>query len=506
MSPARLLRRLDDQRGVVAVIVALLMVVLGGTAAVTFDLARLRHERHVVQSAVDLGSLAGAGLLPVDTPAAAAIAEATAIEVTMNNAPGLSPADISVSFACVVSDPEGNGGQDSDELRYRCYHDAPGVNWSTGVWTTRGDKSIHDCDPYGGDRCNTIRLTASSTIGYFFAPLIGHQTGNTGALRAASCKGCGPMPIDLVLIVDRTGSMSNTDVANVRRAIANSDAAMNSVLEFYDPNNVHIGLVALPYKNTSNCPVGYSSTQVYPTTSTQHDLWQVSPLSDGDNYRLSGGGLNPSSPLVQRVQCLQRATGTTQYVDDRPSNGNHTNYGDPIRAAQWMLETQGRPDVPNVIVFMGDGEANQPQAYDSRGRVIRGRYNPCSYADQAGDAAKTATGSGFEPTTIFSLGYGVGAPSGGGSGEEPTCAWDWGSPFEGRFATTFFASVASHLLDDTPSTDDGTPSTDSAPGGCAATENTDGDYYFCEERGENLSTVFLQIAQATVTGSRLVNF
>jgi Putative Flp pilus-assembly TadE/G-like len=485
--------RLNDERGVVAVVVALLMVVLGGSAAMTFDLSRLRHERHLIQAAVDLGSLAGAAYMPVSSPATAAQAEAVALEVASANAGQLSSGNVSISFLCVVSDPEGNGGADSDELRYRCGH--PDVDWGDGLWTSRNGKASHPCNPYAGDVCNTIKLTASSTIDFYFAPLLGFNSGSTGGVQAASCRGCGPAPLDMVIVVDRTGSMSTTDVANVRNAIANSDGALNSVLEFYDPTNVRIGLVAVPYRNTTNCNVGVADPQFYPATNPA--TWQVVPISGG--YRLSSGNLNPSSTLVQRVQCLQRAGSPDIIVDGRDSDGNHTNYGDPIAAAQWMLENQGRPGIPNAIVFMGDGEANQPQAYDSGGRRIAGRYNPCAYAATAASAAKTRVASGIDPTTVFSLGYGV------DSGIR--CVRDSSpSPFAGAYATTFFAAVASHLLDGTPSTDDGTASNDNQPGGCSPAENTDGDYYFCEERGENLSTVFLQIAAATQQHSQLVNF
>jgi hypothetical protein len=113
-----------------------------------------------------------------------------------------------------------------------------------------------------------------------------------------------------------------------------------------------------------------------------------------------------------------------------------------------------------------------------------------------------------DPTTIFALGYGVGEPAQSGGGQNPRCSWDVSpSLFAGVYATTFYASVASSLPDWTPSTDDGVPSGDNWPGHCdPADENFDGDYYFCEESGTNLSTVFLQIAAATMQHSSLVNF
>ena len=37
------------------------------------------------------------------------------------------------------------------------------------------------CNPYAGDKCNTIRLQTSESVDkYYFAPVIGINDGNTG--------------------------------------------------------------------------------------------------------------------------------------------------------------------------------------------------------------------------------------------------------------------------------------------------------------------------------------
>lgn len=473
MNLLRLRARAQDERGVVAVIVALLLVVLGGSAALTFDLARLRHERHLIQAAVDLGSLAGAAYLPVSDVAGAAIATAAAEEIAIKNAPQLETLGLEITFACVV---EGSGGEESDA----CGPAEGTEEWGSG-WTVKGGRAIHDCNPNIGDLCNTIRVRASSTVDYYFAPLIGFDEGSTGSVAAAACKGtCGPAAVDLdiVFIVDRSRSMSDGDVANVRNALANNSAEADSVLELYDPDHVHIGLVALPYKNQSNCNVGTASTQTYPALVP--DLWQVVGLSD--DYRGPDNRLVPASTLVSRIQCLQRAGSITV----RPFSGvGHTDYGDPLHAAQSILDNDpnARDDAEDVIVFMGDGEANQPFRTEQ----------PCAYAVEHAGYAKAAG------TTVFSLAYGAGAPGGGGSGENPTCSSDDSGFWRDAVATTMFAAVASPRLD-------GGPTDDNDPGGCAADENTDGDRYFCEERGENLRDVFLQIVEETVQYTRLLNF
>jgi hypothetical protein len=458
---------MDDERGVVAVIVALLMVVLMGSAAMTFDLARLRHERHLVQAAVDLGSLAGAGFLPVNDATGANAALAAARAVAIQNAPELASAGLSIDFACVVAAPVSQ----SFTLGFACGPGGNGV-W-TGGWTVRAGKAIHSCNPFGGDLCNTIRASASSTVDYWFAPFIGFDQGSTGAVRAAACRGfCGQSssPLDVVFVIDRTASMSTSDIANLKDAIVDTSAAEDSVLEFYNPADVRIGLVALPYRDAGGC--GVNSTQNYPAPvppAANQNLWQVVGLSN--DYRLSNGNVNPSSLLVQRIQCLQRAGSPTVRVNGRTDSHGHTDHGDPLMAAVALLN-QGRPEAPDVIIFFADGESNQPYGVTS----------PCSYAINAVAAAKAAG------TSVFALGYGA---------EGARCQYDSGA-WANAWATRFLSTVASPTS--------AGPSTDNAPGGCASNENTDGDYYFCESRGEDLDAVFRQIAVQSIQKSRLLNF
>jgi hypothetical protein len=182
------------------------------------------------------------------------------------------------------------------------------------------------------------------------------------------------------------------------------------------------------------------------------------------------GTINTGSSLVQMIQCLQRAGSTNVTVNGRSDSHGHTNHGEPILQAQALLN-QGRPEAPDVMIFFADGESNQPYG-----------FNPCTYAVNATANAKTAG------TTVFSLAYGA---------EGARCQYDSGS-WANAWATRFLSTVASPTATG--------PSTDNLPGGCASNENTDGDYYFCESRGEDLDAVFRQIAVQSIQKSRLLNF
>jgi hypothetical protein len=456
------MKRLKDERGAIAVLFALTIVILFAAVAFVIDISRLYHERQVLQNAVDFGALAGAQDLPVQGSAQATVASAVARTVATANAAQIASIGVNISYKCVVGDRDGDGLPDAADIPFVC--GPTSGTWSSG-WITRNGRSTHVCDPFAGDKCNTIRLSTANTIPYFFAPVIGINTGSTGAVSAASCKGaCGAAssPIDVVMVLDRTGSMTPSDVANVKNAAL-------SVLDFYEPATQWIGMVSLPYGQPSNKCVAYGdhrtasqgnpspppTFQLYPNSSAS--TWQAAALSQG--YKRADGSINTSDPLVQQINCLQRAA---DYVwaksDGQPVNGtgSHTNLGDPLDAAREMLATQGRADVPDVIIFM---------------------RQPCTYFNNKATIAKNAG------QTIFTIAYGLDSPP-------VRCATGDGT-FSGRFATTNLASAA-------------TTSSDDLPGGCGANENKDGDWYFCTPGTSDLEPVFRQVAAAAIETAHLI--
>ena len=450
------MHRLHEERGAVAVLFALTIVVLLGAVAFTIDLSRLYHERQVLQNAVDFGALAGAQDLPVQGASAATPVSAIARTVAIANAPQLATLGVNITYRCVVGDRDGDGAPDAIDIPYVCGPTAG--TWSSG-WTTRNGRSTHDCNPFAGDKCNTIRLSTASTIPYYFAPVLGINTGSTGAVNAASCKGaCGAAssPVDVVMVLDRTGSMTQSDVDNMKNAAL-------SILSFYDSRQQWVGLVALPYGQPSNkCVV--NNPQNYPDSN--YSDWQVVPISN--NFTRADGTLNTSSLIVQRINCLQRAGSPTVNVGGVNRTGNgHTNLGDPLDAARQMLASQGRPTVPDVIIFETDGQANQPYG-----------MNPCNYLNTKASAAKAAG------QAIFTIAYGLDNPP-------VRCTFDTSGTFANAYATYNIAMAASN-------------STDDLQGGCGANENKDGDNYFCTPGSADLEPVFRQVAAAAISTAHLI--
>jgi hypothetical protein len=446
-----LFRRLKTQEGVVAILTAIVMVVLLAAVAFAIDLARLRHDRQTLQAAVDLSALAGGDMMPIKTQAEANAVQVEAQLVANANAPQLISGGLTVTYKCIVSDPTGVGGQGSPDLGVAC---GPATGSWTSGWTSKRGRATHDCNPYIGDLCNTIVVSASNTMPYYFAPVIGIKTGTTGVVQGASCKGmCGQSssPLDVALVLDRTASMTAANLADAKQG------AM-ALLGVYDPTQQHVGLVVLPYGAPAN-KCNANGTQTYPNTNDS--LWDF--VSFSSDFNLPDGSPNPNSALVKAINCLQLPPGNMQVT---PPNSGHTDEGDPMKAAHDMLTTMGRPGVPKVIIFETDGQANQPNG-----------MNPCNYAMNQATQAKNAG------ITVVTLAYGV-------TGDK--CDYDTSGPWKNAWASTYLAAMA-------------TTSTDSSPGSCKAAENTDGDDYFCEATKGDLQTVFRRIATVTIEHSRLID-
>ncbi len=201
------------------------------------DQGLLRKANFDLYNALDAGALAGVGLLKDDPAGAEQLARDY---VQLNYPDGLPDSDVNVDFRCLI-------GADGGTARTT---DVPTVcdPGPAATWTIDGDIAYATCDPTLGHVCNTLVVSSPATVDYNFAPVLGVFEGSTGARTAAACKGaCGEppeVPVDLVMILDRTGSMNGVDTANAR-------SAANTVRKVYDPRLQWIGLGLLHRSKTA---------------------------------------------------------------------------------------------------------------------------------------------------------------------------------------------------------------------------------------------------------------
>jgi hypothetical protein len=427
-------RRHEDD-GVILVISVLVLILFMAVAAFVIDITLKSQGRQALWNTADAAVLAGASQLPDDPDAAGKLASDFALR---ND--GSLDGELVVTYRCLVADA-GGGVPDPTHIPGVC---DPGADIGPGDWICEDGKCVAACDPAEGDTCNTVVMEVQKTIDYAFAPVIGIDEGETEVLSAA-CRGAcgGPItgPLDLILILDRTTSMSDDDLRNAK-------AASRALLGFLDPTQQRVGLAAINAGDPTNRCVGK-------TPETGGD-WLLVGLSS--NYQNADGTLNPTSSLVSVLDCLGKATGTDL---GSPINDRAHGRSDALS----HLLTFGRADANRAILLLSDGEALKPDS----------EPNPCQYAEDMAAAAKSR---GIE---MFTIGFGI-------AGKQ--CRDDSGDYRPGgRTVSQLLATMASGEAGDNCAT---------------GAENSDGDNFFCEPKSGDLSSVFLAAASQLIEGASLV--
>ena len=292
-------RRVDtrDESGQVLVLVAIAMVALLGMVGLVLDVGHAYYVHRALQADADAAATAGANELP---SAANAVATAQAYS----------------------GSPGGKNVRDN----------IPGVSTTT----TTKCLSQAPCNPV-----NAVVVKEHTDVSTFFARIVGVDSIGVTA-SATACSPCETRPLDIMLVLDRTGSMcldhygrpdpACTDLENAREG-------MKTFLQFMDPSAVRVGLAVLPpaVSMSDRCskPPDLSS---YNDSSAPY---VISPMST--DYA-KDGTVDPSSDLVSTINCVV--------------GGGGTSYATALEAAQAELDAHGRPNVQDVIVFLSDGAAN----------------------------------------------------------------------------------------------------------------------------------------------------
>ena len=340
------------EHGQILVLFELVMIMILGFAAMVVDLGVLRNNRQILVNTLDAAALAGGSVLPVDGATAAGNANTLINNNIQVNYPGLPASSTAKGSRCVVgADP--NISACGYQISYRCLigadavtgaplisRDVPGVcdphnalHHTPPVasdFTGAGSHLVSACDPTAGDKCNVVVITGSSTTQYALAPVLGVSSGSTGTVVSAACKGaCGAatvVPVDLVIILDRTGSMADggNDSGPKIQAL---QAAAKTVLSVYDPAKQRVGLAltgpgkvdASGNPGSGSCPSGGSalgvgddnnfSPQTYITTTGTTNLFQGTFLS---------------TTLTADITTTTSATVKVTSAAGFPTSGNYT--------------------------------------------------------------------------------------------------------------------------------------------------------------------------------------
>jgi hypothetical protein len=264
--------------GQILVLFTMAIIVIMLFASIVIDLGMLRNNRQILVNAVDAAALAGGTKLPIDgclnpTPQSATAACNTVNVAAVNamNAlvtstltasyPGITGANYTISYRCLIGVTSSNQPYVSRDVPVVCNPrhagstpGSPGADHNVTAADFRGAGITRYayCYPHLGDKCNVVVVEGATTTAYTFGRVAGVNSGSTGTVASAACNGpCGQppaAPVDLVIIIDRTGSMLNPDKTQTTK-----DAA-NAILGVYDPTVQRIALGLLgPSKLNETC-------------------------------------------------------------------------------------------------------------------------------------------------------------------------------------------------------------------------------------------------------------
>ncbi len=505
-----LLGRHRSERGAVAIIVALMMVVLLGSAALGLDIAKLAYERQQLQNSLDSAAAAGAQQLPGN--AAKAIEDAEKFASDNMVAAGLGAITPSVALRCVVA--------------YNNITNSP--DWATVSSLCGITSKVWDpltCNDYicsvpctAGQQCNTIVVKHNKEVDYSFGPAIGINKGDTGTMVSAACRGfCGkaiPNPMDVVVMADRTPSMSSSALTALKEGLVNMFSVMNSQQQFVALGTIAIGwardgcLNETPKGGEAFTAADYRVSGT-PWSAT-NKLWKfagkwvsVPYSSDYSTLTTDGIEVNTSSALYKAsTTCLNHSSDEVRYpaptagwdgnqYAGQPANTNEgTHLASALKGAvNYVLDAGNLAGMParddlgtpkKVVIFETDGAPSEIFSSADSATSLSSPYD-IGVAGAGGSAkacsnlAAIATEAKSKGVMIIVIGY--------GNVNTARCKTNDSST---ALVRDVLAGVASKGEDGAAST-----ATDCTSETARKAENSDRDNYFCGASADDLKGIFL---------------
>jgi hypothetical protein len=326
------------ESGQILPIFILLLPISGMLLGAVVDFGHAYWLRGKLQSSADAAALAGAQMLPDEAQALSLAQEYSAGDGRHNDPVGIDGVGVEVSFQCT-------------NPRF-----CEGVN-------------------------NAITVEETGEVETTFLRFFGMETLDVSA-TASACSPCGSVPMDVMVVIDRSGSMceypgSTPDPSC--RDLNNAKEGVRAFLSVMDPGYDKVGLAVFPAMTGSD-PCSTSANY----TTRNYVVAQMA-----FDYK-TGTALNPASRLLSSLACVKGVGGTA--------------YTAAIDAAQAELDVRGRPDARDVIVFMSDGDAKDAPPVSS--------WAPADYTSQpCASAIRRANAYRSRGTTIYSVGYDIPAPA-----------------------------------------------------------------------------------------------
>jgi Flp pilus assembly protein TadG len=363
------------ERGVVAISVALMLVVLIGFTALCVDGGYLLYSQRRLQAATDAAALAGAVDLWTDPWTTA---RGDALTYATDSANGL-PGNVTITSTSVS-----------------------GLTLASGVL------------PYGqaASGYNGIQVDQHANVPAYFGRIFGVQTIPISATSRASAGGAGnPAQYNVVIVLDTTRSMSTTvdsNCNNLTRLQCAKNGALTLLTGLTNAGD-NVELMAFPPQQTSST-YNFTCSGSPPQTASSYSQSSASYAYTSANLSSGSSGYLNSSGKPNSTSSLVQALGGGKCSGLPGPGGLGTFYAQAIAAANSELAKMSSTQNPpghNVIVLLSDGTATADTS--QLGNTYKGLYG--TECQAAINTAATAKSSG---TTIYTVAYlggeGVSAP------------------------------------------------------------------------------------------------
>jgi Flp pilus assembly protein TadG len=399
-----------DESGQILVIAALSMVLMMVCVGLVVDVGHAMLVQRQLQAGADSAALAAAYELPD-----AANAQATGLQFSAT--PGKKNAVNTVNNA-------------NTTVQVVCKSGVPGCN--------RRDGGV-----------NAVIVQSQSKVPTWFGRVIG-ITSMTVNATATACAPCVVKPLDVMIVLDRTGSMCQTGQPPVNDPnctdMQNARDGVKTFLGFLDPTIDKVGLALFPpaldasWVNSCPSPNGYkpwqgtSNPQGPPNPDGQYfgyDAYWPYWVKDPNNPNRYPGNQTPSQYIIASMEGADGSPATDFLIND-PSLGwilnpasnlvqrlncmggaGSTSYAQALAEAEHELQIHGRANVDDVIIFMSDGGANtwphnMLTAAAGGDPAVSWMDDPNVGKNPCGMALTEANNIKSPTTTIYTIGYGLG--------------------------------------------------------------------------------------------------
>jgi hypothetical protein len=498
MKTLRLRPATDRENGAVAVFVAILCVVLFVAAALAVDIGNLTVKKQSLQNKLDAASSSGATKLP-DANAAYTTAQAY---LTLNGIDLAKETNLVITTWCIVPSTGGaTPAVDTTQIPSASVCAIGSSPW-TGVRCNDTICSIPcataSTPPAAGSACNAIKVSDRQTAPFVFGPVIGDGSGDTGVVSSGACRGgsCGGIstaPLNVAVLVDRTGSTASAGVVDDQVvALKTMMQQMKTATQF-----LAVGTMGKSLAPTNlSSPIDWcstvdpassmttSSSAYFPgaTRSTQPRFW--------NDFLRSDGSIDTTKAIPQQLACLTNAN----------SSGSGTQLAAPLKeAARTVLgldNSIGRnttAGTTNVVFILTDGQPNERNNISGSNLTnvtVPGDLASTTTSTACTNFSAVANSAKANGVTIVAIGY--------GDATRLDCNGNTGP-------ASVLAGVASPPQG-APASQKG-----SVDNGCGTTngrtaENSDGDYYFCATTGAELAPIFTTALAQAAGQSKLIQF